>query len=218
MGEEREKTKKSNEDQCRLEEEKMKKLSEEMQKMEEAAPRIESKPPAQKQYKLPKPVSEKVPILKENQSVKTSKPATVVTVDSNSFMPKKNTKSEVQILKIGSPSQIRKAVMCEVKVEEPLERADHKEVDGTGTNYQISKIPTTIFEFKKPTPKPEPCKNDAISKVPTTNANIEMEKMSKTYLENVVKYSETKPIRKRSDSVPRPPPPSFKPPPPPPIF
>jgi len=205
-------------DTMRVEEEKLKKLSEEMKKMEEAAPRIESKPPTQKQYKLPKPVSEKVPILKETQTVKNSKPATVVTVDSNSFMPKKNTKSEVQILKIGSPSQIRKAVMCEVKVEEPLERVDHKEVDGTGTNYQISKIPTTIFEFKKPTPKPEPSKNYAISKVPTTNANIEMEKMSKTYVENVVKYSETKPIRKRSDSVPRPPPPSFKPPPPPPIF
>ena len=185
--------------------------------MEEEKPKIEIKPPTQPKLKVPKPVSEKVPIFKESQSVKSSKASTVVTVDSNSFMPKKNTKSEVQILKIGSPSQIRKAVLCEVKVEDPLEKVDAKE-NGTGTNYQISKIPTTIFEFKTPKPKLESSKNYEITKVPTTNANIEMEKLSKTYVENVVKYSETKPIRKRSQSIPRPPPPAFKPPPPPPIY
>merc|ERR1719244_1931213 len=111
-----------------------------------------------------------------------------------------------------------KVVMCEVKMEQPLEKIEHTELNSGGSNYQISKIPTTVFEFKKPTPKSDQTKNYEITKVPTTHTNIEMEKLSKTYAENVAKYSETKPIRKRSESVPRPPPPSFKPPPPPPIY
>jgi len=196
-----------------FEEERLKRLAEEMKKMEEDLPKLVSKPPSQTQSKPPKPVCEKIPVLKES-----SKPASVVTVDSNSFMPKKNRKSEVQVLKIGSPSQIRKAVMCEVKMEQPLENIGHTESNSAGSNYQISKIPTTVFEFKKPTPKSDQTKSYAITKVPTTHTNIEMEKLSKTYAENVAKYSETKPIRKRSESIPRPPPPSFKPPPPPPIY
>merc|ERR1711872_454261 len=162
--------------------ERLKKLAEEMKKMEEETPKLASKPPTQIP---PKPISEKVPHLKE--SVKNNKAATVVTVDSNSFMPKKNKKSEVQVLKIGSPSQIRKAVMCEIKVDQPLEKIEHTELNGAGSNYQISKIPTTVFEFKKPAPKTEQSKNYAITKVPTTHTNIEMEKLSKTYVENVAK-------------------------------
>jgi len=211
----------------RQEEEKLKRLAVTMKAMEEETenPRIENKPPkhTETKFKVPKPVSEKVPNLKESQDVRSNIgtsladwPSKVVTVDSNSFMPQKNRKSEVQILKIGSPSQIRKAVLCEVKVDEPLEKSDDTELTGAEGNYQITKIPTTIFEFKKPKPKSEPANNYSITKVPTTN--IELEKMSKSYVENVVKYSDTKSVKKRSSSVPRPPPPAFKPPPPPPIF
>merc|ERR1711909_59827 len=72
----------------KFEEERLKKLAEEMKKMEEDTPKLISKPPSQKQSKPPKLVCEKVPVLKES-----SKPVSVVTVDSNSFMPKKNRKS-----------------------------------------------------------------------------------------------------------------------------
>merc|ERR1719209_304321 len=172
---------------------------------------IETKPPMQKESKKNKDPKDKQDVKSINS---TEWPTKVMTVDSNSFMPQKNRKSEVQILKIGSPSQIRKAVLCDVKVDQPLEKCDDKEVNGAEQNYQITKIPTTVFEFKKPKPKSEPPKNYEITKVPTTHVGLE--KLSKNYAENVVKYSETKPVKKRSSSVPRPPPPTFKPPPPPP--
>merc|ERR1711915_1070430 len=168
----------------KLEEEKSKlmKLNKEIEQLEKNEKSVSKKPP--------RPTTEQIPMLKENKNsnmVTNDKTAGVITVDSNSFMPKKNTKSEVQILKIGSPSQIRKAVMCEVKVDEPLTRVDNdnKRMETSVQNsYQISKVPTTTFEFKKPKPKAD--------------------------AENVVKYSDTKPTRKRSQSASRPPPPSFK--------
>merc|ERR1711874_888470 len=98
-----------------IEEDRLRKLTEEMKRMEEEHPKVKSKPPT---IKPPKPISEKALIQKESHVLKNNKAATVMTVDSNSFMPKKNKKSEVQVLKIGSPSQIRKAVLCEVKVEQ----------------------------------------------------------------------------------------------------
>jgi len=202
----------------KLEEEKTKlmKLNKEIEQLDKNEKSVSKKPP--------RPTTERIPLLKENKNsniVTNDKTAGVITVDSNSFMPKKNTKSEVQILKIGSPSQIRKAVMCEVKVDEPLTRIDNdnKRMETSAqNNYQISKVPTTTFEFKRPKPQAENKTNYEITKVPTTNANIELEKLTKAYAENVVKYSDTKPTRKRSQSASRPPPPSFKPPPPPPIF
>eukprot|EP00092_Neocalanus_flemingeri_P012773 GFUD01013764.1.p1 GENE.GFUD01013764.1~~GFUD01013764.1.p1 ORF type:complete len:2085 (+),score=698.75 GFUD01013764.1:68-6256(+) len=210
------------ESEMKSEEDKLKRLAVTMKQMDQETikQQIDNKPPPHTQAKhtVPKPVSEKVPDIKEIPVIKSShakdvtdRPSNVVTVSSNSFMPQKNRKSEVQILKIGSPSQIRKAVLCDVKLDEPLEK-----LNGNENNYQITKIPTTIFEFKKPKPKSEPPKNYSITKVPTEK--IELGKKSQNYVENVVKYSETIPARKRSASVPRPPPPAFKPPPPPPIF
>merc|ERR1719154_495094 len=168
-------TKNTNE--MKLQEEKLKKLAEKMKNLDEESEitRMVTKPPTHNQIKtrVPKPVSEKVPLLKESQSVKSVKVSNdndwtpkVVTVDSSSFMPQKNKKSEVQVLKIGSPSQIRKAVLCDVKVDKPLQKCAEEEVNGSenSQNYQITKIPTTIFEIKKPSPKIEQPKNYSITK------------------------------------------------------
>merc|ERR550517_1882695 len=145
-------------------------------------------------------------------------PTKVMVVNSNSFVPQKNTKHEIGVIKMGSPSQIRRAVKMEVKIEESepsseIGRAPRVE------NYQITKVPTTSFELKKPQAvSSENEKKYSITKVPTST--VVLEKMTKTYAENVAKYSETKGEieRKRSTSTPRPPPPSYKPPPPPPTF
>merc|ERR1712192_189931 len=45
-------------------------------------------------------------------------PTKVMVVNSNSFVPQKNTKHEIGVIKMGSPSQIRRAVKMEVKIEE----------------------------------------------------------------------------------------------------
>merc|ERR1711953_1571102 len=145
-------------------------------------------------------------------------PTKVMVVNSNSFVPQKNTKHEIGVIKMGSPSQIRRAVKMEVKIEE----SEPSSEIGRGPrveNYQITKVPTTSFELKKPQAvSSENEKKYSITKVPTST--VVLEKMTKTYAENVAKYSETKGEieRKRSTSTPRPPPPSYKPPPPPPTF
>jgi len=141
-------------------------------------------------------------------------PGSVVVVDTNSFVPKKNKKDESHLIRTRSPSLTRKAVRMEVTIEEnkvpEASVIEHSNKD----NYKITKIPTTVFEIKKPQARPEKDK-----KIPTSG--IVLEQVAKTYAANVAKYSETLPSdrsRKRSSSQPRPPPPSFKPPPPPPIF
>merc|ERR1712192_235255 len=145
-------------------------------------------------------------------------PTKVMVVNSNSFVPQKNTKHEIGVIKMGSPSQIRRAVKMEVKIEES-ETSSKSELGREPVgNYQITKVPTTSFELKKPQTLSEGEKEYPITKVPTST--VVLEQMTKMYVENVAKYSETKPAenRKRSTSTPRPPPPSFKPPPPPPLF
>lgn len=138
----------------------------------------------------------------------------IVNVNSNTFIPKQNKRSEVQILKIGSPSQIRKAVLCSVTVDDPIEKSITETMTEDG-NYKISKIPTTTFDIRRPSRSRSGsrAKDELERVIATTDTNVE--KMSKTYAANVEKYSET-PSRK-SSSMFRPPPPKFKPPPPPPL-
>merc|ERR1712226_1329562 len=144
-------------------------------------------------------------------------PTKVMVVNSNSFVPQKNTKHEIGVIKMGSPSQIRRAVKMEVKIEESEPSSKGKTEPEPVENYQIIKEPTTSYELKKPPAVTENEKKYSITKVPTST--VVLEQITKTYAENVAKYSETKPAdsRKRSTSTPRPPPPSYKPPPPPPL-
>merc|ERR1712088_787361 len=144
-------------------------------------------------------------------------PTKVMVVNSNSFVPQKNTKHEIGVIKMGSPSQIRRAVKMEVKIEESEPSSKGKIDPEPVENYQIIKEPTTSYELKKPPAISENEKKYSITKVPTST--VVLEQITKTYAENVAKYSETKPgdSRKRSTSTPRPPPPSYKPPPPPPL-
>ena len=125
------------------------------------------------------------------QDMRKEWPSPILTVKSNSFMPKVNTRNEVDVLKMGSPSQIRKAVKNSINEPDT----------GKDNNYQISKVPTTTFEFSIPQRKARKEEN--------------IEKMATSYAENVAKLSEPVPNRKRSTSVPIPPPPKCKPPPPP---
>ena len=146
-------------------------------------------------------------------------PTKVMVVNSNSFVPQKNTKHEIGVIKMGSPSQIRRAVKLEVNIEESEPSSKTEMGREPVGNYQITKVPTTSFELKKPQTFSESEKKYSITKVPTST--VVLEQMTKTYAENVAKYSETKPggeTRKRSTSTPRPPPPSYRPPPPPPMF
>merc|ERR1712176_1015202 len=86
--------------------------------------------------------------LSENKHDEMS-PTKVIVVNSNSFVPQKNTKHEIGVIKMGSPSQIRRAVKMEVKIEE----SESSSEIGRGPrveNYQITKVPTTSFELKKP--------------------------------------------------------------------
>merc|ERR1712192_100795 len=77
-------------------------------------------------------------------------PTKVMVVNSNSFVPQKNTKHEIGVIKMGSPSQIRRAVKMEVKIEES-ETSSKSELGREPVgNYQITKVPTTSFELKKP--------------------------------------------------------------------
>jgi len=107
---------------------------------------------------------------------------------------------------------IRKAIHSNVNIKSSVEIVESQPME----NYKITRVPTTIFEIKCPSPKLQ-SKNYEITRVPTTH--IDMDSLSKNYCENIKKYSESKTekvsIRKRSGSVPRPPPPSCKPPPPP---
>ena len=126
---------------------------------------------------------------------KKSWPKEVTTVGAKSFIPQKNQKNEIEFIKIGSPSQVRKAVLSNLDVE--TDRVTTEEKPG----YKICKVPTTNFEVKIPMRKKE---------TPVTNeSNKDMEVLSMS------KYPESKPTRKESRSCERPPPPSFKPPPPP---
>merc|ERR1719220_205933 len=145
-------------------------------------------------------------------------PTKVMVVNSNSFVPQKNTKHEIGVIKMGSPSLIRRAVKLEVNIEESEPSSKTEMGREPVGNYQITKVPTTSFELKKPQALSEGEKKYSITKVPTST--VVLEQLTKTYVENVAMYSETKPAenRKRSTSTPRPPPPSFKPPPPPPLF
>ena len=126
---------------------------------------------------------------------KKSWPKEVTTVGAKSFIPQKNQKNEIEFIKIGSPSQVRKAVLSNLDVETDQVTTEEK------SGYKICKVPTTNFEVKIPMRKKE---------TPVTNeSNKDMEVLSMS------KYPETKPTRKESRSCERPPPPSFKPPPPP---
>merc|ERR1719285_738146 len=53
-------------------------------------------------------------------------PTKVMVVNSNSFVPQKNTKHEIGVIKMGSPSQIRRAVKMEVNIveSEPSSKAE----------------------------------------------------------------------------------------------
>merc|ERR1740131_189106 len=73
-------------------------------------------------------------------------------------------------------------------------------------NYQISKEPTVVLNFSQEKPVIED--GSLHSNIKLTRENLS--NFSKTYIENVVKYSESKPTRKVSGSGPRPPPPSSK--------
>jgi len=87
-------------------------------------------------------------IMKEKKKTILSKESNVQLISNNSFVPKKNKKNEVEIIKIGSPSQIRKAVHGETKSEDPLGKPTE--------NYKITKVPTTIEVFQiKSLPKKE---------------------------------------------------------------
>ena len=146
-----------------------------------------------------------------------SRHSKVIAVTPSSFMPQKNMKEEIGVIKMGSPSQIRRTIKQDTKIEE-MESSCSAEVTQTVGNYQIVRVPTASFEMKKPPAKSVKEQKYSITKVPTST--VVLEKMTKTYADNIVKYSETQPTdtRKRSTSTPRPPPPSFKPPPPPPVF
>ena len=143
---------------------------------------------------------------KAETSSKKQWPKQVSTVNAKSFIPQNNQKNEIEFLKIGSPSQVRKAVLSNVNMEKDLE-----ETEGN-VGYKISKIPTTDFEIKLPIKKKD---NPTTPQMPRTG--IEVKKATQSYVDNASKYSETKQTRTvlRSPSLPRPPPPSFKPPPPP---
>ena len=56
---------------------------------------------------------------KQSNEQKKEWPTTLTTVKTNSFIPKISSKNEKEIMKIGSPSQIRKAVRSNVKMDLP---------------------------------------------------------------------------------------------------
>ena len=93
--------------------------------------------------------------LSENKHDEMS-PTKVIVVNSNSFVPQKNTKHEIGVIKMGSPSQIRRAVKLEAVNIEESEPSSKAEIgrEPVGKFYQITEVPTTSFELKKPqTPK-----------------------------------------------------------------
>ena len=146
---------------------------------------------------LPGKIEEKVSSRpKEEPSSKRSWPKEVTTVGAKSFIPQKDQRNEIEFIKIGSPSQVRRAVLNNTNAEKDLVTTEEK------SGYKISRVPTTNFEVKIPSKKKE-------------KSSEEITKVSLCYVENVSKYSETKPTKKVSSSSGRPPPPSFKPPPPP---
>merc|ERR1711983_647173 len=118
-------------------------------------------------------------------------PTKVVVVNSNSFVPQKNRKDEIGVIKMGSPSQIRRAVKLEAVNIEESEPSSKAEIgrEPVGKFYQITEVPTTSFEIKKPQTYSETEKKYSITKVPTST--VVLEQMTKTYAENVAKYSET---------------------------
>merc|ERR1712130_353077 len=123
------------------------------------------------------------------EEVRKEWPSQIVTVSTNSFMPKKLDKNETEFIKIGSPSQIRKAVITNVKLDETVDKNDQ--------NYKISKVPTTTFEFKIPTKK--------------SDNNVADQNKAK----KVSTTDQLPTLSLKKTSIMRPPPPTSRPPPPP---
>merc|ERR1719507_577525 len=118
-----------------------KKIEEERQKIEEEAAESLQQIMAVKQHL-------QTGELKSQGDKKSSKPnqifpTKVMVVNSNSFVPQKNTKHEIGVIKMGSPSQIRRAVKMEVKIEETEPSSKGKIDPEPVENYQIIKEPTT---------------------------------------------------------------------------
>ena len=139
---------------------------------------------------------------KSQQPLSTTKPppAVVHSVNSVSFIPKTN---EVEAIKIGSPSALRKM------------NAERKQA--SAENYQISKVATEIITLPS-NKKSESLtiENYSIARVPTETFIIQKGSVqSKTGVEISQTAKVTRPPPPRSKP---PPPPSFKPPPPPPLF
>ena len=157
---------------------------------------VRDKPP-EPRGQLPGKIEERISSRpKEEPSSKRSWPKEVTTVGAKSFIPQKDQRNEIEFIKIGSPSQVRRAVLNNTNAEKDLVTTEEK------SGYKISRVPTTNFEVKIPSKKKE-------------KSSEELTNVSMCYVENVSKYSETKPSKKVSSSSGRPPPPSFKPPPPP---
>jgi len=138
---------------------------------------------------------------KSQQPLSTTKPPAVVhSVNSVSFIPKTN---EVEAIKIGSPSALRKL------------NAERKQA--SAENYQISKVATEIITLPS-NKKSESLtiENYSIARVPTETFIIQKGSVQgKTGVEISQTAKVTRPPPPRSKP---PPPPSFKPPPPPPLF
>ena len=151
-------------------------------------------------------------VVENSKTVSSDKIAKVHSVNPTSFIPKKN---EVDAIKLGSPSLMRKA-----KSEK---------------NYQISKVPTEIVMLpskkailnSKEAEKNIQMENYAITRVPTQkfvfNKHTSQDKgtngetgSNQSEVKASVVISVTRPPPPKSK--PPPPPPSFKPPPPPPLF
>merc|ERR1712051_733169 len=93
-------------------------------KMEEERKRIEEEAAESlQQIQAVKQQLEQAEQVKSQQRCEKKKPdqifpTKVMVVNSNSFVPQKNTKHEIGVIKMGSPSQIRRAVKLEVNIKE----------------------------------------------------------------------------------------------------
>merc|ERR1712113_1072916 len=88
-------------------------LEAERKKIEdEAAESLQQIMAVKKQVQAEQLKSQGAKKLSENKHDEIS-PTKVIVVNSNSFVPQKNTKHEIGVIKMGSPSQIRRAVKKE---------------------------------------------------------------------------------------------------------
>ena len=162
--------------------------------------------------------------MRSEQNVRKDWPTTLTTVKTNSFIPKVSNKNEIEIMKIGSPSQIRKAVRSNVKVDLPEPEPSSSKVMTVKADtciairnnknekeiMDIGCSSKTQEESAKKDEK-EPFNNYKIRKEPTTTFEFKIPKKQSTTnverpttkdnkeaktttVENVVKYSEAIPL------------------------